>query len=118
MLPLFHIMRVFVAYSSSTLTTFLFIVCYLFTDKYLVISFSIKDIDENHLFIHGYCKTIERKILENNSDDDFGWDGKYPPPSANVSSNFTLFLISFPNIASFILLRCLMLYYIHLIARN
>ncbi|XP_065060865.1 protein ELYS-like isoform X2 [Rhopilema esculentum] len=45
---------------------------------------SIEDIDDNHLFVHGYCKTIERKILENNSDDDFGWDGKYPPPSANT----------------------------------
>ena len=41
--------------------------------------------DENLLFIDDYCKVIAEKICENGNDDDFGWNGQYPPPSANVS---------------------------------
>ena len=40
------------------------------------------------LFIDGYCKVLEEKITENDNDDEFGWDGRYPPPSVNVSFSY------------------------------
>ena len=45
------------------------------------------------LFIDGYCKVLEEKITENDNDDEFGWDGRYPPPSVNVS--FSYFFVCF-----------------------
>ena len=40
------------------------------------------------LFIDGYCKVLEEKITENDNDDEFGWDGRYPPPSVNVRFSY------------------------------
>eukprot|EP00794_Sanderia_malayensis_P014974 gene14974-16517_t len=58
----------------------------LYSDRREPMSDSQSFVNGNVLFIDEFCKDIMEKITEhdNQNDDEFGWDGKYPPPSVNL----------------------------------
>ena len=70
---------------SSGLDSKLFLWQHCFKSAFLL---SCSIIDGNLLFIDDYCKVIEEKVAEIDKDQEFGWDGKYPPPSVNVSDSW------------------------------